>query len=39
MKLEREEISYDTRYGKEYKKKVYWCKEDDVWTSVEVPKK
>lgn len=40
MEKQREEVSNNLKKGKEYreyKRTVYWCKNDDVWVSVEIP--
>ncbi len=28
----------DSNKYKEYKRHVYWCKQDDIWISIEIPK-
>lgn len=38
MKLERHHETCDDRNNKKYDNKTYWCTEDDVWITVEIPK-
>ena len=39
MEINREDVSYnsDIEPKKEYSRKVYLCKDDDVWITVETP--
>ena len=40
MEKQREEVSNNFKKDKEYReyrRTVYWCKNDDVWVSVEIP--
>jgi hypothetical protein len=40
MQKTGESVTHNGKSGiefKEYKKIVYWCKEDDIWISVETP--
>ncbi len=39
MFLKNKSFSYntDTKPQKKYLRKIYWCKTDDVWVSIEVP--
>lgn len=40
MKIQREDISNNLKKGKsykEYKRAVYWCKQDDIWVGIETP--
>lgn len=39
MMVNREDFSFDTRKkpNKKDTRKVYWCKKDDIWISLEVP--
>lgn len=39
MLLKKKDFSYDLRAKtkKKYVRKIYWCKEDDVWMTVEAP--
>lgn len=36
MVLKRKDFSYNSD-EKKYARKVYWCKDDDIWISLEVP--
>ena len=41
MKIIRKDISNNAKKDKdykEYKRSVYWCKLDDVWVNIEIPK-
>ncbi len=38
MKLGRHYETRDDRNDKKYDHKTYWCEEDDVWITVEIPK-
>ena len=39
MVRQRQDFSYDLakKPRKKYTRKVYWCKKDDVWISLEIP--
>jgi hypothetical protein len=39
MTLRGKDFSYDFRVKpkKKYSRNLYWCEEDDVWVSIEVP--
>ncbi len=39
MEIQRKDISYNSKGGAEYNRIVYWCKEDDVWITTEIPTK
>jgi hypothetical protein len=36
MKLNREDISFRSD-GKQYRRKIYWCEDDDAWINYETP--
>ena len=41
MKIVREDVSNNAKKDKDYKEykgSVYWCKLDDVWVNIEIPK-
>ena len=40
MKVIKSEISNNNKKGKSFKqyvRKIYWCKNDDIWINVEIP--
>lgn len=40
MQLKKDDVSNNGKKGKEYKlykRKVYWCPDDDVWINIEIP--
>ena len=39
MKLKKKDVSYnfDVKPKKKYLRKVYWCKDDDIWINIENP--
>ena len=38
MTLKSKGISHNPKDGKKYDKTLYWCKSEDVWVNVEIPK-
>ena len=38
MVTKGEDVSSDFKNGKKYYRTKYWCKKDDVWVSVEIPR-
>ena len=37
MVLKSKDFSYNNKPSKKYVRRIYWCKDDDVWISLEIP--
>ena len=39
MILKNKDVSYDSskKLNKKYSRKLYWCKDDDIWVNIETP--
>jgi hypothetical protein len=38
MKVQQEDISHNSKDGKEYDRTVFWCEADDIWGRFEIPR-
>jgi hypothetical protein len=39
MVVKKQNTSHNSKNGKKYDQVVYWCAADDVWFTIEAPKK
>lgn len=37
MTKQKQDTSHDPKNAKKYDRVVYWCQQDDVWMTVEIP--
>lgn len=39
MVIKNQDISHNSKNGKQYNRVVYWCEQDDIWVNIEIPEK
>ena len=38
MTIKKQGISHDPDNDKQYNRTINWCREDDIWANIEIPK-
>lgn len=39
MNIKKQDISHNPENNQRYSRNVHWCEQDDIWISLEIPKK